>query len=201
MPTRLTYLPDERAAALRPELLSALHDAAGEACGEAFADFFDSSMRGLLVNGFDRVGAHEGTVWLLDAERTALIPRFNSGPQAAEFVGVFRQPLSKGMVATVAATEQPICENQVCNDSRQDGRLDATLGVKTATMLAVPFTFLGELRGVISCVRLMPKEPAAPAPSGFTAGDLQALQFTARIVSRLIEYRLLARTLGLEELG
>ena len=91
MGARMTLLPDERLVALRPELLAALREAAREISGEAFADFFDAPMRSLLLDGFARVGAHEGTVWLLDEARAALIPRFNSGPHAEQFVGTFRQ--------------------------------------------------------------------------------------------------------------
>ena len=127
----MTMLPDERLVALRPELLAALRDAAREVSGEAFADFFDAPMRSLLLDGFERAGAHEGTVWLLDDARAELIPRFNSGPHAERFVGTFRQSVRAGMIGMVAATEQAICENEVCTNARQDRTLDEQLRLKT----------------------------------------------------------------------
>ena len=68
-------------------------------------------------------------------------------------------------------------------------------------MIAVPFYFLGELRGVISCVQLQPADAAAATPPGFSAAHLQGLQLSAGVLSRLIEYRLLALCLGLDGLG
>ena len=201
MAGRMTVLPDERLVALRPELMTALRGAAREMSGEAFGSFFDGSMAGLLVGGFRRVGADEGTVWLLDEERSALIPRFNSGPHAERIVGQFRQSLGVGMISMVAATEQPICENEVCRNERQDRTLDTELRVKTWAMLAVPFYFFGELRGVISCVQLQPADSADTPPAGFRAEHLDELQQTAGLLSRLIEYRLLAQCLGLDGLG
>ena len=194
----MTMLPDERLVALRPELLAALRTAAREVSGAAFEEFFDASMRSLLLDGFERTGAHEGTVWLLDDTRSALIPRFNSGPHAEQFVGAFRQSVRAGMIGMVAATEQAICENEVCKNTRQDRTLDERLRLKTWSMIAVPFYYFGELRGVISCVQLQPAESAEPNPPGFSAEHLHGLQHTAGVLSRLIEYRLLTLCVGLE---
>ena len=191
----MTVLPDERLLALRPELMAALRDVAREISGEVFADFFDAPMRSLLVERFDRAGADEGTVWLLDAERTTLIPRFNSGPHAERFVGTFRQSVRAGMIGMVAATEQPICENEVCKNERQDRTLDERLQLRTWAMIAVPLYFFGELRGVISCVQF---QSAESTPPGFSGEHLHDLQLIAGALSRLIEHRLLALCLGLD---
>ncbi len=197
----MTVLPDERLVALRPALLGALNDAALEVSGAAFGSFLDESMRSLLTEGFQRLGAHEGTVWLLDESKTALVPQFNSGPHAERLVGQFRQRLGAGMISMVAATEQPICENEVCRNERQDRTLDHELGLKTWAMLAVPFSYFSELRGVISCVQLLPADAAVPPPAGFSAAHLHELQHIAGLLSRLIEYRLLAQSLGLDAFG
>ena len=99
----------------------------------------------------------------------------------------------------VVATEQPICENEVCKNQQQDRTLDQQLRLKTWAMLAVPFYFAGELRGVISCVQLVTAARPDPAPPGFTAQHLRDLQLTAGLLSQLIEYRLLTLSLGLED--
>ncbi len=201
MAGRLTVLPDERFISLRPALLNRLREAAHNATGEAFENFFDRAMRALLVEGIERVGADEGTVWLLDEEKSALIPRFNSGPNAKQFVGSFLQPLSSGMISMVVAMEQPICENDVYQNQLQDRTLDQQLTLQTCAMLAVPFYFASDLRGVISCVQLKPTEATEADPPGFSADHLHQLQLTAGVLSRLIEHRLLIMCLGLETLG
>jgi GAF domain-containing protein len=177
-----------------------LRDSA-EAFADAEAEVLDVCTREALVEGLNRMGAHEGTVWLLDEERAFLRPRFNSGPRATDFVGRFQQSLRSGMISMVVATEQPICENEVHKNQRQDPTLDTELGLRTCAMVAVPLYYAGELRGVISAVKLKPAAGPAGDPPGFSMGNLQQLQRTASLVSRLIEHRLLSEILGSEFLG
>lgn len=194
-------LPEERFAELRPAVEARLREAARQTCGEGFDEVFDHAMRALLVDAFQRVGAHEGTVWLLDEAREALIPRFNSGPHAEKFVGQFRQSLRAGMISMVVAMQQPICENDVHKNARQDKTLDEQLELETCAMLAVPLLCAGELLGVVSCVQVRRRHSADPDPAGFRAEHLQALQWNVGILSRLLEGRLLALCLGLEGLA
>ena len=200
MSERFAVLNDDRLNAIRPIITARLQEAAGLVGGGAFEEFFDGTMQALLRDGLDRIGAHEGTVWLLDPTRSFLMPRFNTGPNASEFVGKFRQTLCSGMISMVVATEQPICENEVQKNQQQDKTLDRQLGLLTCSMIAVPFYFTGEMRGVISGVRLKAAGDS-DEPSGFGAEDLQALQLTATVLTRLIEYRLLSLVLGREGLG
>jgi hypothetical protein len=201
MDGRLTVLPQERIVAVRPLIEAQLRDAASLITGEKFAELFDGSMRALLTEGFRRAGAEEGTLWLLDEAREALVPRFNSGPNAEGFVGIFRQSLRAGMISMVVALEQPICENEVQQNRQQDKSLDTKLQLQTCAMLAVPFYYVGELRGVLSCVQLSPAEADCSEVRGFSPDDLLSLQLTGGVLSRLIEHRLLGLCLGMEGLG
>jgi hypothetical protein len=198
MAGRLTVLNDDRLDVLRA-VVEARVKMAAQVVGEtAFEEFFDGTMRTHLVKAIAAAQAHEGSVWLLDETRSCLVPRFNSGPHAASFVGSFRQDLRSGMISMVVATEQPICENQVHQNQQQDPALDRQLQLLTCAMLAVPFYFAGELRGVISAVQL--KESAdAPEPPGFTAENLDTLQLGAEVLSRMVEHQLLSLALGRED--
>jgi hypothetical protein len=198
MAGRLTVLNDDRLDVLRA-VVEARVKMAAQVVGEtAFEEFFDGTMRTHLVKAIAAAQAHEGSVWLLDETRSCLVPRFNSGPHAASFVGSFRQSLRAGMISMVVATEQPICENQVHQNQQQDPALDRQLQLLTCAMLAVPFYFAGELRGVISAVQL--KESAdAPEPPGFTAENLDTLQLGAEVLSRMVEHQLLSLALGRED--
>ena len=191
-------LNDDRLDVLRA-VVEARVKMAAQVVGEtAFEEFFDGTMRTHLVKAIAAAQAHEGSVWLLDETRSCLVPRFNSGPHAASFVGSFRQDLRSGMISMVVATEQPICENQVHQNQQQDPALDRQLQHLTCAMLAVPFYFAGELRGVISAVQL--KESAdAPEPPGFTAENLDTLQLGAEVLSRMVEHQLLSLALGRED--
>lgn len=202
MAGRLLTMPERRLPELRALLDTRLRDAA-ETLGEAFDEVFDSAMRAFLMEGLGRAGAHEGTLWLIDEARTHLIPRFNSGPRAPEFVGKFRQPLSSGMISMVVATELPICENEVHKSQQQDRRLDRQLQLQTCAMLAVPLYYASDLRGVISGVQLRPADAVddEAEPPGFSMQNLASLQHTATLLARLVEHRLLTLCLGMEMWG
>lgn len=190
-------LPDTRLSALRGIVATRMGEAAVALSEGAFEEIFDATMRGAFLEGLAQAGAHEGTVWLLDPTENFLVPRFNTGPHAENFVGVFRQPLQTGMISMVVVTEQPICENEVHKHARHDPRLDQQLGLVTCAMLAVPLYFSGQLRGVISAVKLKQAESTARDPRGFSPQSLRALQLTADVLERLIEHELLTLSLGL----
>ncbi|MCE9610787.1 MAG: GAF domain-containing protein [Chthoniobacter sp.] len=174
------------------ERITAAADLVGET---AFEEFFDQTMCAHLLKVITATQAHEGSVWLLDEARSHLIPRFNSGPNAADFVGSYRLSLREGMISMVVATEQPICENAVFLNERQSKDLDRRLGLLTCAMLAVPFYFGGELRGVISAVQLKPSANS-PEPPGFTAENLETLHLGAAVLSRMVDHQLLSLALG-----
>ncbi len=196
---RLTVLNDDRLSALRAIVAARVRELASLAGTGAFDEFFDSTMRAVVIEGLKHAGAHEGTVWLLDETRSFLIPRFNSGPNAVQFVGRFRQSLRSGMISMVVSTEQPICENEVRKNQRQDKTLDHELGVWTCAMLATPFYFAGELRGVISAVQLKTAGSPDPEPPGFSAHDLNVMELMATVLARLVEQQFLSLALGLED--
>jgi len=198
MAERFAQLHDARLLAVQPLVAVRVRELAEQAGAGSFHEFFDGVMLSFLTEAFIHIGAHEGTVWLLDEERTHLVPRFNNGPQAESFVGSYRQNLSSGMISMVVSTEQPICENDVHLNEQQDKKLDTALGVLTCSMVATPLYFGGELRGVISAVRLKPTREAAEPP-GFSPEQLEQLQLTAAILSGLVDRQLLALALGLED--
>ena len=200
MGERLTVLNDDRLDHVRPIVRAHLRELAARAGAGAFEEFFDGTMRALLMDRFLAIGAHEGTVWLLEESRKYLIPRFNTGPNAASFVGQFRQSVSSGMISMVVSTELPLCENEVGKNQQQDKSLDEMLGLQTCAMLATPLYFAGELRGVISAVQLRAPHSTAPEPPGFSPQHLDALQLTAAVLARLIEQALLSLAIGFEDL-
>ncbi len=199
MSSRSLILPDERFAALLPALDERVRVAARSLDAKNFADYLDTPERLILGQSFTAAGAHEGTLWLADTAREHLVAAYNSGPRAAEIAGCFGQSLRSGMISLVFASEQPICENAVYKNANQDTALDEKLGVLTVAMMAVPFYFARERRGVVSCVRLRDACSVEPDPPPFTPADLHALQCAVAAVSRLIDFRLLAASLGWDE--
>ena len=202
---RLNLLPDRSFLDLKPALVERLERIGAGLRAEQFASALDPLMRQVLDRGFAEAGAHEGTVWLLDANEHHLVPAYNNGPNAHRMVGRFKQPLSAGLICMVFASEQPFLENEVQANALQSKLLDSALAVRTTAMLAVPFSFLRAPRGVISCVQLENTRagkgssgapPPPPAAPGFRPEHLAGLQLAATLVAQLLEFRLLSRAVG-----
>ena len=196
MNSRCTILPDPRFAPLKPALADRLAAVAASIQPDNFASLLDPLMQEVLRHGFAEATAHEGSVWLLDASAKHLVPAYNTGPDAARFVGKIRQPLDQGIVCMVLANEQPFLENQVYKNQLHSTLVDDRLAQQTCAQIAVPFYFLKTCRGVVSCVQLKRRHTAAPDPPGFLPAHLTSIQRAATLLSRLLELRLLHSTLG-----
>ena len=196
MSARWTIVPDPRFASLQTALQERLVATANSIQSENFSALLDPLARDVLERGFAEAGAHEGTIWLQDADGKHLVPVYNTGPDADKMVGKFRQPLNAGLICMVFASEQPIVENEVFKNAHQSKLLDETLQVQTYALIAAPFHFLKSCRGVISCVQLKRPETEAKQLRGFEFGHLSAVQRAAALLSQMIELRLLSSAVG-----
>jgi len=86
----------------------------------------------------------------------------------------------------------------VWRNAAQDRALDQKLAVRTESMIAVPFYFARECRGVISCVKLSHPDGSNAILKGFTMESMREIGLAAAILSSLFDYRLLAGVLGWE---
>jgi len=200
--TRANFLPEQRFVPLRPALQEYLARLGAAVTPENFLSILDEMLVKLLKETFARIGADEGSIWLLDPEKEHLVVAYNSGPNTAKIMG-FKQPVSKGIVSLVVASEHAFVENQVYKNADHSNTLDKKLHKTTYAMIAVPLYFLNEVRGVISCVQLldvMIHDGAAAAkgdvPAGFGPPELNAIQTIAAVVRDLIDYRLLGTAVG-----
>lgn len=201
-PTRANFLPEPRFVPLRPALQEHLSKLGAAVRPENFLSICDEMLLKLLKESFQRIQADEGSIWLLDAEKQNLIATYNSGSRSEEIVG-FKQPITRGIISLVVASEHPFVENNVYKNDKQDKSLDKKLGKLTYAMIAVPLYFLNEVRGVISCVQLQDFKmeegkvvPQEPTPPGFRPPELDTVQTMAAVVRDLIDYRLLGTAIG-----
>ena len=144
-------------------------------------------------------GAHEGTLWCADLAEEFLVPVFNNGPNAETFLAKIRQPLTSGMISMTYAAAQRFAESEVYQHVAHDGKVDRETGNLTCSMMAVPFSFGGGVRGVVSAVKLKPaSQREAPDPPPFGGRHLDVLAASAAAVGLMVEARLLNITLGVE---
>ncbi|MEP4077692.1 GAF domain-containing protein [Haloferula sp.] len=139
----------------------------------------------------------EGAIWLMDTSGEHLIPVFNSSPTLQSLVGVYRQPLNRGIISMVLATQSAVIERDVHKNPLHDNSVDRQLGIITVHMMAAPLYFAGESRGVISVVRLKPSEAdeVGDLPP-FEDHHLESLKESARNFGRWLDECLLDFTRG-----
>lgn len=129
----------------------------------------------LLEAAFLQVEAAEGTIWLLNETEDALLPVWNTGPNAEKLVGGHRQPLTAGLISLVCITGQAVCENEIYRNAGQDPTVDRKLNLLTCSMIAIPFVVEGRICGVVSCVKLKTADFVLSDPPPFTYEDLAAV--------------------------
>ena len=215
MPAPFSSFGDPELSPLADQLAARREQFAVHCLKEKASALIDGLPARLTDTVLKSIGADEGSLWLAVDDGKALFPVWNNGPDAARVVGSFSLPVTQGITGFVFTSGIAACEAEVCFNQRQHRELDHHLGVLTWAMLAVPLVFGGAARGVITAVRLirlsdLPYLKRVPEsrdefPSGYTPpaafglADLSAMETTAGAVGRLIEHRLTAWVLGIEE--
>lgn len=215
MPAPFSSFGDPELSPLADQLAARREQFAAHCLKEKASALIDGLPARLTDTVLKSIGADEGSLWLAVDDGQSLLPIWNNGPDAARFVGSFKLPVTQGISGFVFTSGIAACEAEVCFNQRQHRELDRNLGVLTWAMLAVPLVFGGAARGVITAVRLIRlsdlpdlkkvPESLADLPSdyqkqaAFGLADLSAMETTAGAVGRLIEHRLTAWVLGIEE--
>jgi hypothetical protein len=195
--SRLTLLPDQTLGPLLPALQGRLLSVGRSINAQNFRSILDRAMTQLFDGVVDQVGATEGSIWLLEQENLTIA--YNTNPKSQQLVGKFKQPLSSGLLSMVFSSEQSFIENEVFKNNQQDKTLDSMLRVRTYAMIAVPFYFLQECRGVASCVQLISTAtPEAASPKGFDGVHETMFRNGSVVLGRLLDYWVVTRAIGLE---
>lgn len=194
---RFTLLPLAAAESLHGEIAQRLDAAAQLLDRDTFPDVFDGRMREMMQVAFSLAGAHEGTIWLVDRDRSTLMPVHNTGAQHEEFLRrVTGQPLTSGVISGVFIREQSHCENAMLGNKEYDPSVDQRMALQTTAQIAVPLRFAGAVRGVVSCVQLTPGGSPPPDDGGFDFNGLRAVEFGTDVLGRLLDLVLLELVLG-----
>jgi hypothetical protein len=192
---RFTLLPDPRFRKHFSDLVDRLDKAAQLITRETFNDFADDLMTTVLQDSFDAAGADEGTLWIVNSSKRELHAVFNSGPTARK-MSELSQTLDRGLISMVFSTGQPFCENNIGQNPEHDKAVDRQIGLPTAAMIAVPFYFAQQCRGIISCVHLSKKRGSAPSRKGFDMESMREVNRAASLLTRLFDFKLISRIIG-----
>jgi transcriptional regulator with GAF, ATPase, and Fis domain len=192
---RFTLLPDPRFRKHFSSLVDRLDKAAKLITRETFDDFADDLITTILAGSFAAAGADEGTLWLVHPGRRELDAVFNNGP-TVEKVLQLSQTLDRGLISMVFSTGQAFCENNIAENPEHDKTVDRQTGSPTTAMIAVPFYFAQECRGIVSCVHLAHKSGAASSRKGFDMESMQEVSRAASLLTRLFDLKLISKIIG-----
>jgi hypothetical protein len=193
---RFTLLPDPRYRKHFSSLLDRLDKAAKLITRETFNDFADDLMTTVLEDSFNAAGADEGTLWLVNSSKRELDAVFNNGP-AAKKMREISQTLDRGLISMVFSTGQPFCENSIEQNPEHDKAVDSQIGLPTTAMIAVPFYFAQQCRGIISCVRLN-KPGSVSSRRGFDMESMREVNRASSLLTRLFDFKLISRIIGFD---
>jgi transcriptional regulator with GAF, ATPase, and Fis domain len=192
---RYTLLPDPRFRKHFSALADRLDKAAQLITRETFSDFADDLMTTVLEDGFAAAGADEGTLWLVNVSKRELHAVFNNGPTAKK-IRELSQTLDRGLISMVFSTGQPFCENDIEQNPEHDKAVDRQTGFPTTAMIAVPFYFAQECRGIVSCVHLAKKSGSASSQRDFDMESMREVSRAASLLTRLFDFKLISRIIG-----
>jgi hypothetical protein len=192
---RFSLLPDPRFRKHASALADRLDKAAKLITRETFNDFADDLMTTILEDSFDAAGADEGTLWLVNPGKPELDTVFNNGPTAAKILK-HSQKLDRGLISMVFSTGQPFCENNISENPEHDKAVDRETGFSTTAMIAVPFYFAQQCRGIVSCVQLTKKPGSAPTRAAFDMESMREVSRAASLLTRLFDFKLISRIIG-----
>jgi hypothetical protein len=191
---RFTLLPDPRFRKHASALTDRLDKAAKLITRETFNDFADDLIATVLEDGFYAADGDEGTLWLVNPAKPQLDAVFNNGP-TAEKVLTYSQRLDRGLISMVFSTGQPFCENNIGEHPEHDKTVDLRTGSVTRAMIAVPFYFAQQCRGILSCVQLAGK-PRSSTDSGFDMDSMREVGRAASLLTCLFDFKLISRIIG-----
>ena len=192
---RFSLLPDPRFRKHASALADRLDKAAKLITRETFNDFADDLITTILEDSFDAARADEGTLWLVNPGKAELDAVFNNGPTAAKILK-HSQKLDRGLISMVFSTGQPFCENNIGENPEHDKAVDRETGFSTTAMIAVPFYFAQQCRGIVSCVQLTKKPGSVPTRDGFDMESMREVSRVASLLTRLFDFKLISRIIG-----
>jgi hypothetical protein len=191
---RFTLLPDPRFRKHASALTDRLDKAARLITRDTFNDFADDLIATVLEDGFYAANGDEGTLWLVNPGKSELDAVFNNGP-TAEQVLTYSQSLDRGLISMVFSTGQSFCENNISEMPGHDKTVDRRTGSATCAMIAVPFYFAQQCRGILSCVQLV-GQPRSLTRDGFDMESMREVSRAASLLTRLFDFKLISQIIG-----
>lgn len=195
--TTMRWLPEPRVAALVPALEERIQQLAMLIRTVNFTGLLDPLLRRLLEGCFRDAGAHEGVVWLLDHEKKHLLSAWQTGPRSELLVN-FRAPVDSSVAGMVLTMQQTFCENNLSTNRAGASLLDEAMGVIVCSRILVPFFIAGRMRGLVACYQTKPSMES-PEPPGFNPAAVEEMSVLARLLSRLLDHKLLCAATGVDE--
>jgi len=194
--TTMRWLPDPRVAPLVPAIEERVGQFAAFIRAANFREFLDPLMQRLIVDCYNDAGAHEGVIWMLDTEQKHLLCALQLGKASRALKGV-QWPVDANISGMVLSMQQPFCENNLSQNRAAASLLEEKMGIVICSRILVPFFIADRMRGVVACYRTKPNLEA-PDPDGFQTDAVEEMSLLARLLTRLLDHKLLCSAVGME---
>ena len=195
--TTMRWLPEPRVAPLASAIKERTEQFGSLIRNANFPEFIDPLMQRLIVDCFRDAKAHEGVIWLMDSEKKYMMSAWQVGPRSERLLNT-RLALDAGIAGMVLVMQQPFCENNLSANRAGASKLEEKLGAIVCSRILVPFYIAGRMRGLVACYRTK-TSPDDPDPADFQAEELEEMSLLSRLLSRLLDYKLLCTATGVDE--
>lgn len=146
----------------------------------------DPLVLGGLADMLCSLSADGGTLWWQDPQAAVLEAVFN--PFEPEIEGK-RQPLVSGVISLALATSEAVLVQLAESHESHSPAIDASLGKRTRSMIAVPVVILGRTYGVLTAVRFEESR-------SFTTNELTMVERQSQVMAALFIHSLTVELTG-----
>lgn len=140
----------------------------------------------LFCQTVKEIGAHEGSIWLLDSGQQELVICYNTEDTGWHV----RQPLSSGLISKAYKEERPVHQKGIKRYEDASELVDQGLYQRTQHQISIPFYVCGRTCGVLSVVQLSSdfhSDVREDVPWGFKEDAIPLLEAMGTVIAESIE--------------
>ncbi len=166
-----------------------------------FRELRDDELDQCLVALLDRVNGHAAAIWFheTDGQTDMLTIAINVGEHGHEIEGQIHQPVGAGLVSKAFREGKIICHQGLFEHPEKSRDVDRQLRQVTAHQIAGPFRMFERTIGVVSAIQTLESGIQKHTDEwGFQDDDVQLFGVWTSILERLMEYRFLRKSLGVD---
>lgn len=154
---------------------------------QKLSPWFTPGFEALFKSLITQTQAHEGSLWIHEANSNELVVAYNSGPKSNELQNALRIPADKGLVGKCFSENKPFHHQGLFRHKSASHTVDKELIQKTHDQATVPFYLNSKLVGAITIVQLSDDKQRNQVNWGFNNDTLEFLESFQTPLAELLE--------------